>query len=71
MRFTGRRAVVTGGASGIGEAVVRRVAAEGGKGVAWDLNGGIIVDISDYASVERATAETVTQLGGFAPSSLT
>jgi len=64
MRFAGKRAVVTRGASGIGEAVVRRIAAEGGKVVAWDLNGGIIVDISDYASVERATAETVTQLGG-------
>ncbi|MGQ0484533.1 MAG: SDR family NAD(P)-dependent oxidoreductase, partial [Hyphomicrobiales bacterium] len=64
MRFAGRRAVVTGGASGIGEAVLRRIQAEGGKAVAWDLNGGIIVDISDYASVERATAETVKQLGG-------
>ena len=30
MRFSGRRAVVTGGASGIGEAVVKRIVAEGG-----------------------------------------
>ena len=64
MRFTGRRAVVTGGASGIGEAVAKRIAAEGGKVAIWDLNGGIKVDISDYASVEKALAETIKQIGG-------
>ncbi|HEX7110610.1 MAG TPA: SDR family NAD(P)-dependent oxidoreductase, partial [Aestuariivirga sp.] len=64
MRFTGRRAVVTGGASGIGEAVAKRIAAEGGKVAVWDLNGGIKVDISDYASVEKAVAETIRQIGG-------
>jgi len=64
MRFAGRRAVVTGGASGIGEAVAKRIAAEGGKVAIWDLNGGIKVDISDYASVEKALAETIKQIGG-------
>ena len=64
MRFSGRRAIVTGGASGIGEAVAKRIAQEGGKVAVWDLNGGIKVDISDYQSVERATAETLKQLGG-------
>ena len=64
MRFTGRRAVVTGGASGIGEAVAKRIAQEGGKVAIWDLNGGIRVDISDYASVEQAVKETVKQIGG-------
>jgi len=64
MRFAGRRAVVTGGASGIGEAVAKRIASEGGKVAIWDLNGGIKVDISDYASVEKATAETIKQIGG-------
>jgi NAD(P)-dependent dehydrogenase (short-subunit alcohol dehydrogenase family) len=64
MRFTGRRAVVTGGASGIGEAVAKRIAAEGGKVAVWDLNGGIKVDISDYASVEKAVKETIKQIGG-------
>ena len=64
MRFAGRRAVVTGGASGIGEAVAKRIAAEGGKVAVWDLNGGIKVDISDYASVEKAVAETIKQIGG-------
>jgi 3-oxoacyl-[acyl-carrier protein] reductase len=56
--------VVTGGASGIGEAVAKRIASEGGKVAIWDLNGGIKVDISDYASVEKATAETIKQIGG-------
>jgi NAD(P)-dependent dehydrogenase (short-subunit alcohol dehydrogenase family) len=64
MRFTGRRAVVTGGASGIGEAVAKRIAAEGGKVAVWDLNGGIKVDISDFESVEKALAETIRQIGG-------
>ncbi len=64
MRFNGRRAVVTGGLSGIGEAVLKRIIAEGGKAVAWDVNGGIKTDISDHASVEKAVAETVKQIGG-------
>jgi 2-dehydro-3-deoxy-L-rhamnonate dehydrogenase (NAD+) len=64
MRFTGRRAVVTGGASGIGEAVAKRIAAEGGKVAIWDLNGGIKVDISNFESVEKAVAETIKQIGG-------
>jgi 2-dehydro-3-deoxy-L-rhamnonate dehydrogenase (NAD+) len=64
MRFTGRRAVVTGGASGIGEAVAKRIAAEGGNVAIWDINGGIRVDISDFESVEKAVAETIKQIGG-------
>ncbi len=64
MRFTGKRAVVTGGLSGIGEAVLKRIEAEGGKAVAWDVSGGIVTDISDYPSVERAALETLKQLGG-------
>ena len=64
MRFTGRRAVVTGGASGIGEAVAKRLAAEGGKVAIWDINGGIKVDISNFESVEKAVAETIKQIGG-------
>ena len=64
MRFSGRRAVVTGGASGIGEAVAKRIAQEGGMAVVWDLNGGIKVDISNYESVKKAAAETIKQLGG-------
>jgi 2-dehydro-3-deoxy-L-rhamnonate dehydrogenase (NAD+) len=64
MRFKNRRAVVTGGMSGIGEAVAKRIAAEGGDVVIWDVNGGIKTDISNYASVEAAVAETITKIGG-------
>ena len=64
MRFKGRRAVVTGGASGIGEAVAKRISAEGGKVAIWDLNGGIKANIGDYASVENAVRETLASLGG-------
>ena len=64
MRFAGKRAVVTGGSSGIGEAVVKRLEAEGAKVAVWDVSGGIITDIADNAAVEKATAETVHRLGG-------
>ena len=37
-RFEGKVALVTGGASGIGEAIVRRLAAEGASVVVMDLN---------------------------------
>ncbi len=64
MRFSGRRAVVTGGLSGIGEAVAKRIEAEGGKVAIWDMQGGIKTDISNFDSVQAAAAETVKQLGG-------
>ena len=64
MRFQGRRAVVTGGLSGIGEAVAKRITAEGGKVVVWDMQGGIKTDISNWDSVQAAAAETVKELGG-------
>jgi NAD(P)-dependent dehydrogenase (short-subunit alcohol dehydrogenase family) len=37
-RYAGKVAVVTGGASGIGEAIVRRLLAEGASVVAGDVN---------------------------------
>jgi 2-dehydro-3-deoxy-L-rhamnonate dehydrogenase (NAD+) len=64
MRFANRRAVITGGASGIGAAVAERIAAEGGRVAIWDMNGGVKTDISDYASVENALRETLNLLGG-------
>ena len=64
MRFQGRRAVVTGGLSGIGEAVANRIKAGGGSVVVWDMQGGIRTDISNWESVQAAAAETVRQLGG-------
>ena len=38
MDINGKVAVVTGGASGIGQAVTRRIATAGGKVVIFDLN---------------------------------
>jgi 2-dehydro-3-deoxy-L-rhamnonate dehydrogenase (NAD+) len=65
MRFSNKRAVITGGASGIGAAVAARIVAEGGRVSVWDVGGGgIKADVSDYASVEQAVKETLNQLGG-------
>jgi 2-dehydro-3-deoxy-L-rhamnonate dehydrogenase (NAD+) len=64
MRFDGKRAVVTGGLSGIGEAVVKRIEAEGGRVAIWDVNGTIKTDISDPASIESALLQTLKKLGG-------
>ena len=64
MRFTGKRAVVTGGLSGIGEAVVKRIESEGGKIAIWDVNGGIKTDISDFQSVTDAVEQTIKLIGG-------
>jgi NAD(P)-dependent dehydrogenase (short-subunit alcohol dehydrogenase family) len=64
LRFAGRRAVVTGGLSGIGEAVAKRLTAEGCKVVVWDVGGAIKTDISDPAAVDAAMAETLKQIGG-------
>ena len=78
-RFAGRRAVITGGASGIGLGVAARLAAEGAAVCLWDRDRdaiaravaelgasgmGLGVDIASWEEVERAAAETVQQLGG-------
>jgi 2-dehydro-3-deoxy-L-rhamnonate dehydrogenase (NAD+) len=64
MRFLGKRAVVTGGLSGIGEAVAKRIASEGGQVLIWDMNGGIKTDISSFVSVKNAMEQTLIKLGG-------
>ncbi len=43
---------------------MKRIKAEGGQAVVWDLNGGIKVNIADFASVENAVKETLSQIGG-------
>ena len=75
--FDGRRAVVTGGASGIGLATCRRLAQEGARVAILDLQreaaeaaakelGGFAfeVDVADAAAVERAMQGAAHQLGG-------
>src|SRR5690606_7479024 len=76
-RFTGRTAVVTGGASGLGKASAARIVAEGGKVVLWDLNpetlkaaaeevgatAVVALDVSDAAAVEAAARTSHDALG--------
>lgn len=76
-RFTGRTAVVTGGASGLGKASAARIVAEGGKVVLWDLNADalkaaakevgatavVALDVSDPAAVEAAARTSHEALG--------
>ncbi|HEX5091243.1 MAG TPA: SDR family oxidoreductase [Burkholderiales bacterium] len=50
----GKTAIVTGGAAGIGAAIVERFKAEGTKVVVFDLQGSPKVDITDYDAVKKA-----------------
>ena len=74
----GRRAVVTGGAQGIGRAIAERLLASGAAVTLWDRDaeelaaarqalgaevGGVVVDVADPDSVERAAAETIAAAG--------
>lgn len=52
----GKTAIVTGGAAGIGAAIVERFQAEGTKVVNFDLKGSPPVDITDYEAVKKAVA---------------
>jgi len=57
-------AVVTGGGSGIGSAVVGSLRSAGAEVVAWDVKGGDIwCDISDPESVSAAIEQTVASHG--------
>jgi NAD(P)-dependent dehydrogenase (short-subunit alcohol dehydrogenase family) len=76
-RFAGRAAIVTGGASGLGKAVAKRIVAEGGTVALWDLNPEALaaakeeigatdtqaLDVSDPAAVEAAAKASGAALG--------
>ncbi len=78
-RFEGKVAVVTGGASGIGLAIVRRFLAEGGRAVVADVVAErlaaaeaefgaavacVEADVTREADVEATVAEAVRRFGG-------
>ncbi len=73
----GRRAVVTGGAQGIGRAVAERLIAGGATVTLWDRDRGLVeraaeetgasfveVDLTDWAAVRSAAARTEAEMGG-------
>lgn len=79
-RYDGRRVLVTGGGSGIGQASVLRILREGGRVVAADISEAglrdtaaragsdrlstLVMDIGDESSVRGGVAEAVARLGG-------
>ncbi|MGJ7541366.1 SDR family NAD(P)-dependent oxidoreductase [Variovorax sp. LT1R16] len=78
-RFEGRRAVITGGAAGIGLTFATRFIAEGGTVSLWDISqeaidaavaglgakaSGIRVNVADWVQVEAAAAQAAAALGG-------
>lgn len=56
-RFKGRKAVVTGGMSGLGAGIANRLRHEGADVIVWDLQpGGRVIDVTDNTAVELAMA---------------
>lgn len=76
-RFVGRSAIITGGASGLGKAVARRIVAEGGTVALWDLNADALatakaevgashvaaLDVGNADAVAAAASESAAILG--------
>lgn len=70
-RFANRRAVVTGGAAGIGASIAARLALEGAQVSVWDLDPSksqaahkLALDVTDPDAVQRAADSTAAALGG-------
>jgi 2-dehydro-3-deoxy-L-rhamnonate dehydrogenase (NAD+) len=61
--FAGRSAVVTGGAQGIGAAIVERLRSSGARVLIWDLDGTPKVDVADAGSVDEALRHALKELG--------
>jgi 3-oxoacyl-[acyl-carrier protein] reductase len=61
--FSGRTAVVTGGAQGIGAAIAKRLSASGARVHVWDLDETKQVDVADPEAVANATQAALHELG--------
>ena len=76
--FTGRAAIITGGAMGIGLAIAHRLVASGGRVSIWDRDGDALekarsalgpdtdlrrVDVADSEAVDATAKETASALG--------
>ncbi|SCK37969.1 3-oxoacyl-[acyl-carrier protein] reductase [Variovorax sp. HW608] len=76
--FSGRHAVITGGATGLGYGIAQRLLASGGSVTIWDSNGeaatkaawslgaktfALTVDVARQPSVAKAVAATLAQAG--------
>jgi 3-oxoacyl-[acyl-carrier protein] reductase len=64
MELQGARAIVTGGASGIGAACVAQLEAAGARVVVLDVHGSPSVDVGDEAQVVEGVARAVDEMGG-------
>jgi NAD(P)-dependent dehydrogenase (short-subunit alcohol dehydrogenase family) len=80
MRLSGRTALITGGATGLGRAFAERLLADGARVVIGDLRGaeqaaqslaadparciGLPMDVADEASVQQAVASAAQAMGG-------
>ncbi len=66
---TQKAAIVTGGAGGIGRAVLTRLAADGFSPISWDLSDqvpdalALKVDVTDADALARAASDTIARAG--------
>ncbi|WP_299548438.1 SDR family NAD(P)-dependent oxidoreductase [uncultured Tateyamaria sp.] len=65
-RFQGRKAVITGGAAGLGHGIAERIKAEGGTVEVWDINADALaalemdtrqIDVTNAGAVDHAMQE--------------